>query len=230
MSASQPLILRLYTSPIGKKLITGITGLGLATFVLLHMVGNLLLFVGRDTYNAYGYFLERSGPLLWTIEVALMVGVLIHGAVGIQIFWGRLQARPQGYAVYASKGGPSRQSFSSRTMIVTGSSLGIFLILHLLAFKFGPWYVTELEGQTVRDLSRLVIEKFHQPAYAFGYSGVIVLLGFHLRHGIWSAFQSLGAMTQAVRPLAYGLSLGLAIAIALGFIGLPLAIYVGIVN
>ncbi|MEM9769561.1 MAG: succinate dehydrogenase cytochrome b subunit [Cyanobacteria bacterium P01_D01_bin.71] len=226
----QPLILKIYQSPIGKKLITGVTGLALATFVLVHMVGNLLLFVGHEAYNAYAYHLEALGPLLWAVESVLLAIVLLHAVVGIQIFLGKQRSRSDGYATYSSKGAPSLQSISSRTMIVTGTVLGSFLVLHLANFKFGSYYATQLDGQEVRDLARLVIAKFQNPLYAFGYSGVMLLLGFHLRHGIWSALQSLGIMHQSVRFTIYGLSLGLAVAIATGFIALPLTIYFGLLT
>jgi succinate dehydrogenase / fumarate reductase cytochrome b subunit len=194
------------------------------------MVGNLLLFAGHGAYNAYAHHLESWGPLLWAVESILAAVFLLHALAGIHIYWGRLQARPEGYATYASKGDPSLQSVSSRSMIMTGAVLGIFLVIHLLNFKFGTQYTTALEGQEVRDLARLVVEKFQQPAYAFSYSGVMVLLGLHLRHGIWSALQSLGTMTKSVRLLVYGLSLVMGGAIAIGFILLPLAIYFGLIS
>ncbi|MEM6717535.1 MAG: succinate dehydrogenase, partial [Cyanobacteria bacterium P01_C01_bin.147] len=124
----------------------------------------------------------------------------------------------------------SLQSVSSRTMIVTGTVLATFLVLHLLNFKFGHYYTTQLQGESVRDLARLVVAKFQNPVYAFGYSGVMLLLGLHLRHGVWSALQSLGLQTQAIRFTIYGLSLGFAIAIATGFMALPLTIYWGLVT
>lgn len=228
-TARPPVILQVYQSPIGKKLITGVTGLGLATFVLVHMVGNLLLFAGHDAYNAYAHHLASLGPLLWIVEAILTAVFLMHAIAGIHIFVGKLRARPERYETYISKGEPSLQSISSRTMIVTGGVMGTFLVLHLLSFKFGEYYTTDLQGEAVRDLARLVVTKFQHPVYALGYSGVMLLLGFHLRHGIWSALQSLGLQTQSIRVTTYALSLGLAIAIATGFIVLPLAIYCGLV-
>ncbi|RZM75458.1 succinate dehydrogenase cytochrome b subunit [Leptolyngbya iicbica] len=226
----QPALLQLYTSPIGKKLITGVTGVGLVTFVLVHMVGNLLLFAGHDAYNAYAHHLESWGPLLWLVESILVAVFALHAIAGIHIFVSKLNARPDRYATYASKGGPSLQSISSRTMIVTGLVLATFLGLHLWSFKFGTYYTTQLADEPVRDLARLVVEKFHHPLYAFGYSSVMVLLGFHLRHGIWSALQSLGLQSKAIRYTVYGLSLGGAIAIATGFVLLPLTIYFGLLT
>ena len=218
-------LLRFYRSPIGRKLISGATGLALAGFVLVHMVGNLLLFLGHDAYNAYAEHLASWGILLYAVE-GLLVGIaLLHIAVGISVFLGRLRARPEGYSEYQSVGENSYQSFSSRTMIFTGAVLAVFLGLHLWTFKFGPYYPTDLKGQTVRDLARLVVEIFHKLPYVLGYSAVLLGLGFHLRHGVWSAVQSLGALHSGIRPVAYSLSALLAVAIALGFVVLPWAIY-----
>ena len=216
-------LLALHQSPMGRKLITGVTGLALATFVLIHMVGNLLFLVSAEGYNQYGYYLERLGLLLWLIEAILLGVVLIHIALGVQIFLGRLRARPQGYSAYASAGKPSYQTLSSRTMIVTGALVGGFLVWHLLTFKFGVRYT--VPGSEMRDLSRLVIEKFQQPFYTCSYIAVMAMLASHLRHGIWSAFQSLGALNAAVRPIAYGVSLFLAVGIGVGFVVLPLSIF-----
>ena len=219
---------KLYQSSIGRKLITGISGLALVTFVILHMMGNLILLVSADSYNRYGYLLERFGPVFWLIELTLLGFVIFHIVMGVQIFLGRLRARPQRYVTYKSAGAPSYQTLSSRTMIVTGLVLGSFLVWHLLTFKFGVWYT--VPGSEMRDLARLVIEKFRQPVYTVSYVGVMVILATHLRHGIWSALQSLGALNANIRPAIYAMSLIFAVGIALGFIVLPLAIYFGLVG
>jgi succinate dehydrogenase / fumarate reductase cytochrome b subunit len=215
-------------SPIGKKLLTGITGLGLATFVLIHMLGNLVLFFSANAYNQYGYFIEKLGPVTWTIELGLLAFVLVHATVGVQIFLNKLRSRPVGYAKYASAGSPSQQSLSSRSMIWTGLVLSVFLIWHLSTVKFGVRYL--VAGTEVRDLARLVFEQFRQPLYTTLYTAVMVLLGFHLRHGIWSALQSLGLMERRVQFTLYTVGTVLAVMIALGFLVLPLAIYFGVVT
>lgn len=217
----------LLQSPIGKKLITGITGLGLALFVVIHMLGNLLLFVGNDAYNRYARTLEHLSPLVYAIDLGLLIFVGFHALMGIRLTLSNRRARPIGYSRYTSAGNPSLQSLSSRSMLFTGSTLALFLVFHLNHFKFGPYYTTVLDGAEARDLARLLVETFHQPLYALGYTTVMILLGLHLRHGLWSALQSLGAMSQGLKPVIYGLSLMGAIAIALGFILLPLTIYFG---
>lgn len=218
-------LLRFYRSPIGKKMVTGVTGLALAIFTLVHMLGNLTLFLGQDAYNRYGDHLADFGPLLYAVEGVLLAAVLLHAAAGIEIFAHRLRARPQGYQRYQSVGEGSYQTVSSRTMIITGTLLAGFLVAHLLTFKFGPYYATQLGDKSMRDLARLVIEVFHKPAYVMGYSAIMLLLGLHLRHGIWSMVQSFGALGRVWRPVAFGLSTVLALAISLGFVVLPMAIY-----
>ncbi len=227
-SAGSNRLLTLYQSSVGKKLITGISGLALVTFVIIHMIGNLILLISADGYNQYGHYIEQLGPLVWLIEIGLLGFIIFHILMGVQIFLRRLQARPQSYVTYTSVGGSSYQTLSSRTMIVTGLVLGGFLVWHLLTFKFGIRYI--VPGSDIRDLARLVIEKFQQPLYTVSYTGVIVLLASHLRHGIWSACQSLGALNASLRPAAYTLSSILAIGIALGFVVLPLSIYFGLIT
>lgn len=217
------------TSPIGKKVLTGITGLGWVLFVIVHMLGNLGYFGEGEAYNAYSDFLLGTGPLLYLIEFLLLVGLVIHIVAGVNIYVRKRRARRRGYSEYKTAGKPSLQTISSRTMIVTGIVLLVFLVIHLNTFKFGPGmeagYVVTVKGEEIRDLKRLVTETFQSPVYAFGYTAVMVLLGFHLRHGVWSAFQSLGAMNKRLTPLVYGIGTLLAIALALGFLVLPLYIY-----
>ena len=228
--SDRPKIIKFYTSPVGKKIITGVTGLGLTLFVLVHMTGNLVLFTSTSAYNQLAHFLNSLGILLYFVEFILLGLVVFHAAIAIYIRLNSQQARPIGYNQLNSVGKPSKQSISSRTMIITGLVLLIFLIFHLLTFKFGVYYPTVLNGVEMRDLASLVIEKFQHPIYAFGYVGIMVMLGFHLRHGMWSAFQSLGLMNSRLSPIIYAIALILAILIAIGFLILPMAIYFGFVS
>ena len=227
LSSDRPKLIGFYNSPIGRKIITGLTGLGLSLFVLVHMIDNLTLFASSAAYNQLAHFINSLGILLYIIEFTLLGLVIFHIAIAISIQLNTLQARPIGYSQIKSAGEPSKQSISSRTMIITGLVLLGFLILHLLTFKFGTYYSTTINGVEMRDLSSLVMEKFHSPIYAFGYAGVMIMLGFHLRHGLWSAWQSIGVLNSKISPLVYAIALSLAILIAVGFIILPLSIYFG---
>lgn len=229
VSSDHSKLINFYTSPIGKKIITGISGLGLSLFVLVHMIDNLTLFASPAAYNQLGHFINSWGIILYIIEFTLLGLVVFHVAVAISIKLNTWQARPIGYSQIKSVGEPSKQSISSRTMIITGLILLGFLVLHLATFKFGTYYSTVINGVEMRDLSSLVIEKFHNPVYAFGYAGAMVMLGFHLRHGIWSAWQSIGLLNSKISPLVYSLALILALGIVFGFTILPLAIYFGLI-
>ena len=218
-------------STVGKKFIMAITGLGLTVFVILHLAGNLQLFLKDGSkFNAYSEQLASFGWLLYAAEAGLLFFILTHAINGILVKSRNMGARgPVGYSNYKSKGGPSLQNSSTRTMIITGSVLLIFLVIHIKHFKFGPGiesgYVTDLHGKQVRDLHRLVIETFRSPAWAFGYAAVMFLLGMHLRHGIWSAFQSLGANNPRLSPVIYTVGAILGILLALGFLAIPIWIY-----
>jgi succinate dehydrogenase / fumarate reductase, cytochrome b subunit len=230
ISSDRPTLINFYTSPVGKKIITGITGLGLSLFVLVHMVGNLTLFAGSKAYNQLAHFIDSLGILLYLIEFSLLAIAIFHAVVGISIRLNTLKARPVAYSQLKSVGTPSKQSISSRSMLITGMVLLGFLALHLTTFKFGVYYSTMINGVEMRDLSSLVMEKFHNPVYAFGYAGVMIVLALHLRHGIWSAWQSIGVLNSKISPVVYAIALIFAVLMAIGFIALPLAIYFNMLN
>ena len=213
------------SSSVGKKLLNGLTGVLLLLFIVAHLAGNLTIFVGKDALNAYASATHSLGPLLIVIELALAGVFLLHAASAVSVWVDKRKARRTGYTTYASKGAPSRQTLASRSMIVTGLVLLAFLILHLWQFRFGPDYVTDLHGKPVWDLHRIVVETFKQPVWVGLYMAVMLLLGFHLRHGFWSALQSIGALNPKLRPLAFSAGLVFAVVIAGGFLALPLYVY-----
>lgn len=218
-----------FKSQIGKKLLTGVTGIGLMLFIVGHLLGNLQLFIGPEMFNSYGHKLESLGPLLYIVELGLIAFFLSHAALGVSIYLKKKKAKPVTYAVQKSAGGASKQSASSKSMMVTGSIILLFTIMHVITFKYGPGvkegYTQVVNGVEVRDIYRLVVEKFTNPLYAFGYVAIMLLLGTHLRHGFWSAFQSLGTMNKKYSPAIYTLSAVFAAFIALGFLVLPLWIF-----
>jgi succinate dehydrogenase / fumarate reductase cytochrome b subunit len=210
------------SSTVARKFIAGLTGVLLIAYLVLHLIGNLTLLAGPRLFNLYAHTLESLGPLLIVIEVLLAALFVLHAVIGIQVWLGKKRARPDGYAVTASRGEPSRQTLSSRSMIITGIVLLVFIPIHVWMFKFRPTPVTMINGHEGRDLYLLVLTAFKQPAIAWGYTIVMALLGFHLRHGFWSAFQSLGMLNPRLLPLFYGLGLVVALILAGGFVFLPI--------
>lgn len=215
------------TSQVGRKILTGITGVLLVLFVIGHLLGNLqLLNPDPEPFNAYGQFLHGFGLLFYAVEIGLALTILVHAFIGISIWRKKKNARKNGYAVQKSKGGSSKQSLASRTMIITGSVLLIFLVIHIIQFRFGGAEMVDIGGKPAHDLHTLVMETFSNIGWVIFYVGVMLLLSFHLRHGVWSAIQSLGAMKPRWSKGIYTLAFLLGILLAIGFLILPVVIYV----
>lgn len=215
----------LWWTSVGKKLLNGITGLALFGFVCVHLAGNLTLFVrdGGKLFNSYAHHLEALGPLLYAMEFGIIALFLLHIGSAVSVRLSQKEARPSPYAVTASKGGPSKQSLSSRSMLITGLLLGAFVVLHVKMFKYGPYYETTLkDGTVVRDLFKLVAEEFSKPVVTWFYVAIMLMLGLHLRHGFWSGLQSLGAIKPKCSCCVYTAGLVFAILLAGGFLLLPL--------
>lgn len=209
-------------STVGKKYIMGITGLIWAGFVLSHMAGNLLIFISHDAYNAYGHAIT-SGNIIYIAETVLILALISHVYMAVTLTIANKSARETKYAVAAS--GQKRVSLASRTMAAQGSLILAFVILHLITFKFGNAYPTTVNGVEMRDLAKLMVEVFQSPAYVAWYLVCLLLLGFHLSHGVGSSFQSLGLMEGTYRNLWRKLSIGYAVIVAAGFISQPLYIF-----
>lgn len=225
-----PSLSRIFWSSTGKKFFMAITGLAWIIFLIEHLSGNLLLYsTNPDPFNKYSHFLISFGWLLIVAELILLTLLLFHIASGFSVAVGKRKARPEGYKKVGHAGGASRKTISSMTMIYTGVLILVFIVIHLKTFKYGPGveegYVATLDGERVRDLHRLVMETFQKPGYVVWYVVSMVFLGFHLRHGFWSAFQSLGVYHPRYTPLINTVGVVLAIVLAVGFVGIPIWIY-----
>ncbi|MCB0351323.1 MAG: succinate dehydrogenase cytochrome b subunit [Bdellovibrionales bacterium] len=176
-------------STIGKKQIMALAGLALCGFVLTHAVGNLFLFVSPEAYNHYGHAIT-SNPLIYLAEVGLVVFFAFHVVAGVLVTIRNMASRPQKYAVSSS--GDKATSLTTKTMAIQGMVLFGFIVLHLITFKYGASYPAQADGVAVRDLFRLVYEVFQDPIYVFGYIACLLVLSFHLSHGLASSLQTLG--------------------------------------
>ena len=213
-------------SSVGKKVITGITGLALFAFVCVHLIGNLTLFIGPGAFNSYAYFLETAlhGWLIYAFEVGMIALFAFHMLSAIWVAWiDKRRARPEGYRLSKNAGGKSRKTLSSRTMIYTGLILIVFVVLHVKMFKFADHpLIAQPDGHHMKDLYAVVVDAFSQPVVTILYVVVMIVLGFHLRHGVWSALQSLGWTNNRWLPLFTGASLLFGVVLALGFLIMPL--------
>jgi succinate dehydrogenase / fumarate reductase cytochrome b subunit len=217
-------LLQAASTSIGSKILIGLTGLGLGIFLMGHLAGNLLFLAGPDAFNHYGHSLSTN-PLVYAAEMGLMAVFLLHIAKTVAGFAANRAARPQAYAKTRwakTKNPASRKSIASATMIVTGTITLLFVVSHLLTFKFGPVYRTP-EG--IRDLYRLQVEIFSNPGYVAFYLGAMAVIFFHLWHGLSSAAQSLGVDHPHWTPWIVALGRVLTVAIAGGFFVLPIATF-----
>jgi succinate dehydrogenase / fumarate reductase, cytochrome b subunit len=209
------------SSSVGTKVLIAVTGLLLFAFLVLHLAGNLLFFLGPETFNAYSHALI-SNPLVIPMEIGLLAVFLLHIYQTGRMYLANRHARPEGYEVRKWAGHTSRKSVASTTMIITGLLTALFVVIHLWQFKFGAWYT--VADTDVRDLYRLMIEVFTNPVWVVLYVAFMVLLLLHLRHGFSSAFQSLGASDNLGRRM---LQAGLVVALVIGggFAVIPIIIY-----
>ena len=212
-------------SSVGRKLLNGATGLMLCIFVLIHLIGNFALYVGPEPFNKYSDFLLHLGAGLIAFELGLITVILIHIICAVYVWYSKQRARPKRYKMVKNAGGASHKTFSSVNMIYTGILVFVFLVLHIKNFKYGPLYTVVYDGQQMRDLYRLVIEAFSDIYTMVFYVVVMILLGFHLRHGFWSAFQSLGVNHPRYSPIIYAAGYVFTLFIAIGFLAIPLWVY-----
>lgn len=212
-------------SSVGKKVITGLTGLALFGFVIVHLIGNLTLFIGPDAFNGYAHFLETAmhGWLIYVFEAGLILIFLFHMISAITVAWAdKRAARSTGYKTMKNAGGKSRKTLSSVSMIYTGILLIIYVVGHVYLFKYGNH---DILGDGVKNLYKTVVTGFKNPAFTIFTVVVMVMLGLHLRHGFWSAFQSLGWANDKYLPILEKLALLFAILLAVGFIVIPIILF-----
>jgi succinate dehydrogenase / fumarate reductase, cytochrome b subunit len=191
-----------FSSSVGTKLLIGTTGVLLVFYLLIHIAGNLIVFLGPAAFNKYAFTLE-SQAVLPVIELILLSWFVIHIYKTVRMFLSNQTARPVAYVKKKSAGHTTRKSFASTTMIVSGLWLFVFLLLHVRAFHDGWGNQYEWPGGG-RDLYRQEMETFQNPLMVAFYIVSMLVVGSHLWHGVSSAFQSLGldqpAWTRFIRP------------------------------
>jgi succinate dehydrogenase / fumarate reductase cytochrome b subunit len=211
-----------FSSSVGSKYLVAFTGLSLVGFLVVHLAGNLLVYVSPEAFNHYSDTLIKN-PLVIPAELGLVALFLLHAYKAVRVFLGGQAARPVAYAKKARAGHTSRKSWASTTMILSGGFLFLFVPLHLKTFKYGAYYEAPEPG--VRDLFRLTAEIFSHPGYVVFCLIGMAIVGFHLWHGVSSAFQSLGIDRPGWGPVLRRIGWTVAIVLAAGFFSIPLYFY-----
>jgi succinate dehydrogenase / fumarate reductase cytochrome b subunit len=226
--------LNFYRSAVGKKTVMAVTGVLLFGFVLIHMIGNLKLYLppgadGRAALDIYGEFLKNFGyPLLphegalWIFRIVLVLAAWLHIQSATQLTLMNWGARPEKYKerdwVVAD--------YASRTMRWGGVIVLLFIIWHLLDFTLG----TVNPGFVYGEVRRNMIASFSVPWVAGFYIIANLMLGLHLYHGLWSFFQSLGWNHPSFNEWRKWFASAFSILITLGNVSFPIAVMTGLVK
>lgn len=213
-----------YGSTVGKKVVMGVTGVIGIGFVILHSLGNLLIFQGSTALNSYSRFLKSSAELLWALRITLIVAVTLHVIAAVQLTQQSRAARPTGYV----KREAQVATVASRTMRWGGALLLIFIVLHILHFTTGS--IRPAGVFSHEDVYSNVVSSFRIWWVALFYVVAMIALGFHLFHGAWSSMRSIGVSPPSPRPLHRRLSLLIAVLVWAAFTSVPLAVFTGFVR
>ncbi len=222
----------LFRTSLGKKYLMALTGFGLFAFVVVHMVGNLQFFLGREAINRYAYFLHSVPELLWGARIGLLVMVGLHVWTAIQLSAENRAARPIGYKRKKALG----SSYASRTMLMSGLIIGCFVIYHLLHFTVqvpevnltGKDFHDLVDAEKHHDVYQMMVTGFLQPWVTLFYIVGVGLLCLHLSHGVSSLFQSLGLRTGKYTPLLKSFGFWMSWVLVIGYWSIPISVVLGL--
>ncbi len=213
-----------YGSMVGKKVVMGITGLIGVGFVIVHALGNLLVFRGPDAINSYSRFLKSTGEILWTLRLVLIVAVILHVTAAIQLTRQSRAARTVGYR----KREAQVATISSRTMRWGGALLLVFIVVHILHFTTGT--IRPANVYSSGDVYANVVSSFQIWWVSLFYVVSMIALGLHLYHGAWASVRSIGVSPPSVEPLHRRVSLVIAVLVWGALTSIPIAVLAGIVR
>ncbi len=225
-----PYLGQLLSSPVALKwimAISGITGLG---FVLVHMVGNLHLYEGPAQVNFYaetlrtiGGHLSPRGFVLWVMRLGLITALVVHLFAAARITIINRKARPKRYA---SKRDYVVAKFASRTIMLSGLWIGVFILFHLADLTWGRANPDFEAGDAYNN----VVSSFERPAVAIFYILSMGVLSVHIFHGAWSIFQSLGVNSPRYNSWRRGFAVAFAALILIGNVSFPVMVQLGVIS
>ncbi|HUI47848.1 MAG TPA: succinate dehydrogenase cytochrome b subunit [Acidimicrobiia bacterium] len=223
-------VVRFYRSAVGKKWVMAVTGLMLMGFVIFHLIGNLKLYLSKEEINLYGEAL-RDMPghllprtfLLWILRSGLIVAFVLHLHSAYSLTVLNRRARPQ---QYQSKRDYVAANFASRTMRWTGIIVLLFLVFHLMDLTWGTTNAQWVRGDPYNNL----VYSLQRPAIALVYAIGNIALAFHLYHGAWSMFQSMGVNNPRINKLRRSFATAFAGVILIGNLSFPVLIQLNVVG
>jgi succinate dehydrogenase / fumarate reductase, cytochrome b subunit len=225
-----PWPLDLYQSAVGKKWAMAVSGIMLLGFVLVHMVGNLKVYLGAEDINHYGEWLrEIAMPalprtvFLWIMRLGLIAAFAVHMHAAWALTRMNHRARP---TKYASDRDYVTANFASRTMRWTGIIVIAFVIFHLADLTWGSANPDFERGNVYHNM----VESFSRVPVAAAYIVANLALAIHTFHGAWSLFGSLGVSNPRLIRFRRSFAAGFAGIVLLGNISFPIAVQAGIIE
>lgn len=212
-------------STLGLKVLMALTGVVLFGFLIGHVAGNLLVFLGPEKLNAYARFLKESPAILWGTRVTLLAAVFVHVGVSIRLTKLKTDARP---VPYLGKK-PHGSSYASRTMMWSGPIIALFVIYHLLHFTTGHAHPS-YPGFDAANVFQNVVDGFRRPVVSITYILAMLAVGLHLSHGLWSMLQTVGLNRPHLEPALRTIAILVSALLIAGFIAIPLGVWTGIVG
>ena len=219
---------RFLGSTIGTKFLMAITGVVMFGYLIGHVTGNMLIFKGPEAINAYSKFLHDSTGLLWGTRILLLVSVVIHIWATIRFLKLRNDARPVAYVMKE----PHGTTFAARTMYWSGPVIALFIVYHILHLTTGtahPSFHADPATHHV-DVYRNLVDGFQRPLASGIYIVAMLAIAFHLSHGIWSLFQTIGVNRPNWECALRSIAVIFAVLICGGFIAVPAAVLLGFVK
>jgi succinate dehydrogenase cytochrome b subunit len=221
--------MQLFTSSIGRKILMSITGLFMVLFAVIHLIGNTTIFGWiPGGINAYAHHLHAFPPLVWAFRAFMLATVGVHILYAIQLTIENRGGRPQQYAVKSTQ----KTTFASENMIWTGLLLLVFIVYHLLHFtaKVVPGMELVINPEGTVDVFAMVVSGFKNVFVSLIYAGAMVTLFLHLSHGNQSMFQTLGISNDKFLPVIVKAGTLVALALFIGYVAVPLTIFLNILK
>jgi succinate dehydrogenase / fumarate reductase, cytochrome b subunit len=224
------IVSNIFGSSLGKKYVMAVTGFVMFVFVLGHLAGNLQIFLGREAINRYGHFLQSNPEIIWPARIFLLVLLVLHVWSAVKLSAENKAARPIPYGAWQ----PVGSTYASRTMLMSGIIVFVFIIYHLLHFTVQAQWVNLTHQNFIdfTDAQRHDIYKMMVVGFSNGWVSGFYILGMallclHLSHGTSSMFQSIGWKSPVYGPFLDKASRWLAVAIFVGYTSIPVAILFG---
>ena len=211
------------------KVVMALTGAVMLAYLVVHMLGNLKIFFGEQALNTYAHWLRLIGEpalpgegMLWIIRVVLLAAVAAHIWAAVSLWRQAKRARPQGYVTKKAVA----QSYASRTMRWGGVIIIAFVVFHILDLTLGA---VNKEGHDGTPFDRM-LASFENPFVVAFYAISVILVGMHLRHGIWSATQTLGQSNRRREVTVNYAATAIATVLTLGFLLTPFSVLFGLID